>query len=84
MLNLFVVWAATGIWHGASWNYLIWGLYFWALLMIEKFFLLDKLKKAPAVIGHIYTMALVLVSWAIFALEDFGQLTAYLKVMRPK
>ena len=81
MFNLFVVWAATGIWHGASWNYLIWGLYFWALLMIEKFFLLDKLKKAPAVIGHIYTMGLVLVSWAIFALEDFGQLTAYLKVM---
>ena len=81
VLNLFVVWAATGIWHGASWNYLIWGLYFWTLLMVEKFFLLDKLKKAPAVVGHIYTMGLVLVSWAIFALENFGQLTAYLKVM---
>ena len=79
--NLFVVWAATGIWHGASWNYLIWGLYFFFLLMVEKFFLLDKLKKAPALVGHIYTLFFVLVSWAIFALEDFSHLTAYLKVM---
>lgn len=81
MFNLFVVWAATGIWHGASWNYLLWGLYFFVLLMIEKFFLLDLLKKAPAPIGHIYTLFFVLVSWAIFGLENFPQLTAYLKVM---
>ena len=81
VFNLLVVWAATGIWHGASWNYLLWGLYFFVLLMIEKFFLLDRLKKAPAVVSHVYTMALVLVSWAIFAIEDFGHLIAYLKVM---
>ena len=81
MFNLFVVWAATGIWHGASWNYLLWGLYFFVLLMIEKFLLLDKLKKAPAVVGHLYTMVLVLISWAIFAIEDFAHLMAYLKVM---
>ena len=81
MFNLFVVWAATGIWHGASWNYLLWGLYFFVLLMIEKFFLLDKLKKAPALVGHLYTMVLVLISWAIFAIEDFGHLLSYLKVM---
>ena len=81
MFNLLVVWAATGIWHGASWNYLIWGLYFFVLLMIEKFFLLNLLKKAPALVGHIYTLFFVLVSWAIFGLENFTQLTAYLKVM---
>lgn len=81
MFNLLVVWAATGIWHGASWNYLLWGLYFFVLLMIEKFFLLKVLDKAPAVIGHVYTLFLVVVSWAIFALEDFSQLGAYLKVM---
>ena len=81
MFNLFVVWAATGIWHGASWNYLLWGLYFFVLLMIEKFLLLDKLKKAPAIVGHLYTMVLVLISWAIFAIEDFGHLVAYLRVM---
>ena len=81
MFNLFVVWAATGIWHGASWNYLIWGLYFFALLMLEKFFLLGALKKAPALLGHIYTLFSVLVSWAIFAIEDFSHLGTYLKVM---
>ena len=81
MFNLLVVWAATGIWHGASWNYLLWGLYFFVLLMIEKFFLLNLLKKAPALVGHIYTLFFVLVSWAIFGLENFTQLTAYLKVM---
>ena len=81
MFNLLVVWAATGIWHGASWNYLIWGLYFFVLLMLEKFFLLKVLNKAPAVVQHLYTMFLVVVSWAIFAIEDFAQLGAYLKVM---
>ena len=81
VFNLLVVWAATGIWHGASWNYLLWGLYFFILLMVEKFFLLERLKKAPAVVAHIYTLFFVLVSWAIFAIEDFSHLTAYLKVM---
>lgn len=79
--NLFVVWAATGIWHGASWNYLIWGLYFFVLLIVEKFFLLHKLEKAPAFVAHLYTLFLVLISWAIFALEDFSHLSGYLKVM---
>ena len=81
VFNLLVVWAATGIWHGASWNYLLWGLYFFVLLMVEKFFLLERLKKVPAIVAHIYTLFFVLVSWAIFAIEDFSHLTAYLKVM---
>ena len=81
VFNLFVVWAATGIWHGASWNYLIWGLYFFVLLMLEKFFLLKALDRAPALVGHVYTLFFVLVSWAIFGLEDFTQMTAYLRVM---
>ena len=81
MFNLFVVWSATGIWHGASWNYLIWGLYFFALLMVEKFLLLKVLDKAPALLARAYTLFFVLVSWAIFAIEDFGHLISYLKVM---
>ena len=81
IFNLLMVWAATGIWHGASWNYLIWGLYFFVLLVLEKFLLAKWLNKAPAIVCHVYTLFLVLVSWAIFALEDFGQLTAYLRVM---
>ena len=79
--NLLVVWAATGIWHGASWNFLIWGLYFAVLLILEKAFLGKLLQKLPAALQHLYTLFLVLVSWAIFALEDFSQLGAYLKVM---
>ena len=81
MLNLFLVWAATGIWHGASWNYLLWGLYFFALLMLEKLFLLPRLEKAPRALQHVYTLFLVVVSWAIFAIEDFAQLRGYLAVM---
>ena len=81
MLNLFLVWAATGIWHGASWNYLLWGLYFFALLMLEKLFLLSRLEQAPRVLQHLDTMFLVVVSWAIFAIEDFAQLRGYLAVM---
>ena len=79
--NLLIVWAATGIWHGASWNFLLWGLYFAALLILEKAFLGKLLQKLPAVLCHIYTLFFVLVSWAIFAVEDFGQLGAYLKAM---
>ena len=79
--NLLVVWAATGIWHGASWNFVLWGLYFWVLLLVEKFVLLRWLKRAPGAVGHLYTLFFVLVSWTIFAIEDFGQLGEYLKVM---
>ncbi len=81
MFNLFMVWAATGIWHGASWNYLLWGLYFFALLMAEKFVLLKLLDRAPALVRHLYTLFFVAVSWVIFAIEDFSHLGAYLKVM---
>ena len=79
--NLFLVWAATGIWHGASWNFLLWGLYFFALLLLEKLFLLRCLERAGALIGHLYTMLLVVIGWAIFAIEDFSQLGRYLAVM---
>ena len=79
--NLLVVWGLTGIWHGASWNFLLWGLYFGVLLMLEKLFLKRWIDRWPACFRHAYTLLLVAVSWAIFALEDFGQLGAYLAVM---
>ena len=81
VFNLFVVWAATGIWHGANWTFLFWGLYFFVLLMVEKFLLLKPLEKAPAIVGHVYTLFLVMVSWAIFAIEDLSHLASYLRVM---
>ena len=81
MFNLFVVWGLTGLWHGAGWNFVIWGLYFFVLLAVEKLFLLDKLKKAPAVVGHIYTLLSVLISWVIFASDDIGTAGRYLLSM---
>jgi len=79
--NLLAVWAATGIWHGASWNFLLWGLYFAVLLILEKAFLLRWLERAPSVVRRVYTLLLVVVSWAIFAVEDLGRLGIYLKAM---
>ncbi len=69
ILNIFIVWALTGLWHGASWNFVFWGVYFGILLMIEKLFLLKILKKLPAVFGHIYTLLLVVISWIFFYFE---------------
>ncbi|MBQ2956337.1 MAG: MBOAT family protein [Clostridia bacterium] len=80
-LNLLIVWAATGIWHGASWNFLLWGLYFCALLVIEKAFLLKKLEKAPRPVSHAYALFFIVVGWAIFGVEDLGSLGMYLGAM---
>ena len=79
--NLFLVWAATGIWHGASWNYLLWGLYYFVWLLAEKLFLGKLVNKLPGLFRRLYVIVILLVGWAIFALEDFGQLGRYLAVM---
>ena len=79
--NLLVVWALTGIWHGASWNFLLWGLYFGLLLILEKSFLLRWLERLPALLQHLYALFFIVVSWAIFALEDFSHMGAYLAAM---
>ena len=81
VLNLLLVWAATGIWHGASWNFLFWGLFYFVFLVLEKFFLSRLLDRLPHWIGHCYGLALILVGWAIFAVEDLSALTLYLKAM---
>ena len=81
LLNLLLVWSATGIWHGASWNYLFWGLYFFGLLVLEKLLLGKWLRKLPNAVQHLYVIILVLISWAIFALEDPQALGAYLRIM---
>ena len=78
--NIAVVWLLTGFWHGASWNYVLWGVYFGALLIAEKFFLLEKLKKAPLV-GHVYTVFCILISWVLFSFEDMAKGAAYFKAM---
>ena len=80
-LNLMIVWAATGIWHGANWTFLLWGLYYGVLLVLEKMVWGKALGKAPAAVQHIYTMVLVIVGWALFDLDTLGHLGVYLKGM---
>ena len=71
--NLLAVWALTGLWHGASWNYVLWGLYFFGLLTAEKYFA-ARLETIPAPGRHAMTLLLVLLGWVLFAHEDFGEL----------
>ncbi len=79
--NLLIVWGITGFWHGASWNFILWGLYFGILLIIEKLFLLKLLEKTKPIIRHLYTLIFVIISWVIFAFEDMTQIAQYLKAM---
>lgn len=72
-LNIFIVWFLTGFWHGANWNFILWGLYFWVFLILEKWFYLDKLEKSK-VFSHIYLLSIIVVSWALFSVSDMGQL----------
>ena len=81
ILNILIVWTLTGIWHGAGWNFLFWGLWFALFLILEKLFLGELLKNAPVVFGRVYTLTVVLISWVFFALESPGEILAYLQAM---
>ncbi len=76
IFNLFVVWGLTGFWHGASWNFVLWGLYFFVLLTIEKFLLGDFLKK-HRIFSHIYLVLIAMISWSLFAITDLSQLGVF-------
>lgn len=78
--NIAIVWLLTGIWHGASWNFLLWGAYFGVFLILEKLFWLGFLKK-HRILSHIYTIVLVWVGWAIFAFDNMAKGAEYLKAM---
>lgn len=78
ILNIAVVWFLTGLWHGASWNFILWGVYFGVLLMIEKLFFLKVLKKAPAFIGHIYAIIVFVFGWVLFYFEDMGEMGVFI------
>lgn len=75
--NLFVVWAFTGLWHGADWNFVLWGLLFFVILTIEKNSY-GKWLEQTKVLGHIYTILIIPVTWVVFAITDIRQLTAYI------
>ncbi len=72
--NIFIVWFLTGLWHGASWNYIIWGLYFATLLLIEKYPLKNIIKKVPSILQHIITLFLIIIGWVIFRTENLNTL----------
>ena len=80
-LNILAVWALTGIWHGAAWNFLLWGLAFAALLMIEKGVLLKLFKKLPSFVGHIYTVFFVVIIFVFFSHDSAGEAMNYYRNM---
>lgn len=79
--NMFIVWALTGLWHGASWNFVLWGLYYFVFLAIEKLFLGKFLEKLPAVVGHAYALFIIVVGWGFFYFDDVSRLGQMLKLM---
>lgn len=79
--NLFVVWFATGLWHGASTNFIVWGLYFGVILLIEKLYLKDLLKRIPTIFSHIYTLIIVIIGWVIFDMNTLPAAGHYIKIM---
>ncbi|MDE5965583.1 MAG: MBOAT family protein [Lachnospiraceae bacterium] len=81
ILNLAVVWLLTGLWHGASWNFVIWGLYYGILLVLEKSLLGKCRIKLPGFVKRLYTLFFVMVGWALFSIPDMADGTGYLKTM---
>ncbi len=77
-LNLFIVWGLTGFWHGAGWNFVMWGLYYFAILLIEKLFLLKALDRLPKPLRHVYALLMIVIGWVIFASDDTSVLLPYL------
>lgn len=79
--NLLIVWAATGLWHGAAWTFLVWGLYFGLLLILEKFLWLDRLKHTPKLCQHIYALFFVSLGWVWFRSPDFPSAISYFSAL---
>ena len=77
--NILIVWFCTGFWHGASWNFILWGLYFAAWLIIEKYALRGVLNKTPKALKHLYTILVVFIGWGLFAMDDLSICGQYLK-----
>lgn len=80
-LNLLIVWSLTGFWHGAGWNFVMWGLYYFVILFIEKLFLLKALDKLPKLFRHVYALLLIVIGWVIFASDDVSVLLPFLGSM---
>ena len=79
--NILIVWLLNGIWHGASWNFLLWGLYFGFILILEKWWVLKQLDRMPRWIRHAYAILLILIGWVLFAFEELPKVGSYLQAM---
>ncbi len=79
--NIIVVWFLTGFWHGAQWNFIIWGLYFAVFLVLEKYFLKPALDRLPAFVGHLYVIFTIIISFVIFNADSLGEVTKNLSGM---
>lgn len=79
--NLFIVWFLTGFWHGASWNFILWGLYFGVILAVEKFLLKGKMEYFPNFVKHLYVLLLVAIGWCIFTYSDMADGVGYIQAL---
>lgn len=79
--NIFIVWFLTGMWHGAAWNFILWGLYYGVLLVFEKYVLKDRLTKLPSLLQHFYAVFIVVFGFVIFVFDDMGQMGLYMSSM---
>ncbi|GED60737.1 MBOAT family protein [Brevibacillus formosus] len=79
--NLLIVWFLTGLWHGASWNFIVWGLYFGCFVAVEKLFLLKRLNRWPKWAGHLYTLLIVVVGWVLFEFEHLPSAWMFIRAM---
>lgn len=79
--NIMIVWLLTGFWHGASWNFVVWGVFYGVILILEKLFLLKYLQKTPHWLAHIYTMVIVMIAWVLFAQTDLSKALYYISML---
>lgn len=76
-MNILVVWFLTGMWHGASWNFILWGVYFGIIVMVEKYTVLRIKDRLPRFLLHLYSLVLVVIGWGIFYFDDFGKMQVF-------
>jgi alginate O-acetyltransferase complex protein AlgI len=79
--NIFIIWFLTGLWHGASWNFVLWGLYFGTFILIEKLFLLKAMERCPKIIRHIYLLLFIVIGWVFFEFNNLKDILSFLQVM---
>lgn len=80
-LNILIVWFLTGMWHGASWNFILWGLYFGIIVMVEKYTLLCWKDRIPSFLLHLYSLLLIVIGWGLFYFEDFPSLGVFFRAL---